>query len=765
MVLLIHVSEWGKRSNMKKENLNNDFDLVNLPVEAQDPEIKAEDFTLQQADGSIHEQKFQTKPTTFLKDSLKRFRKNKSSVVAAYILGALVLLSIFVPIFNKNDVVNAADASYNNLQPKLFDSGFGWWDGTKHITDCPIDAATGRPDPEIYLEGGVTNLTTPVEKYTNTINRYGKEGYVQVGYYSTAKRKEAYLSTFNSKNLHPDNYFKLDLSNVTLTVTKFDTMNLEKITRYEGNRKKNYSLPENFDLGEISLDFVLVTSEKEFAVPVIEAKTVHNIGLDPALYEDTDPVVINDAILSDPYISSLPDEQKYALDDFYFRFTIKRGSEPANYENVCSLIRALTITPTFATEGTSNMAIIKYFSEETDNRGLGGISFTNPMQMLYRVSRYTTSSEAIVNTGYWGVGDEINYVRRVYLGRTLFADFDYDTYLATLGPRMWEVQSSDFQHYKKKKWVKYNFPYKKEFDPETGKSEWKIDTNPSKGYIPFSITALGKKECPVLETFKVENVVVDQSAEGGNRTWKVNVKVLYYKYKDESLKKMPKFLFGTDKNGKDMFKYVFDGLKNSLLLGVITFVVCFLFGLLWGSISGYFGGAVDLIMERFTDILSGIPWIVVMTLIILKAGESSFGVFALALCLTGWIGTASTTRTQFYRFRGREYVLASRTLGASDARLIARHILPNSLGTIITGAVLMIPSVIFSEATISYLGLGFKNLSSLGVILSNNQAELTNHPYQLIFPSVVIALVMISFNLFGNGLRDAINPSLKGEDE
>ena len=153
-----------------------------------------------------------------------------------------------------------------------------------------------------------------------------------------------------------------------------------------------------------------------------------------------------------------------------------------------------------------------------------------------------------------------------------------------------------------------------------------------------------------------------------------------------------------------------------------------------------------------------------MTIIILKF-DSTFGTFALALCLTGWIGTASTTRTQFYRFRGREYVLASRTLGASDARLIAKHILPNAMGTIITGAVLMIPSVIFSEATISYLGLGFRNLSSLGVILSDNQKNLLSYPFQLIFPSVVIALIMISFNLFGNGLRDAINPSLKGEDE
>ena len=169
-------------------------------------------------------------------------------------------------------------------------------------------------------------------------------------------------------------------------------------------------------------------------------------------------------------------------------------------------------------------------------------------------------------------------------------------------------------------------------------------------------------------------------------------------------------------------------------------------------------------MERFTDILSGVPWIVVMTLTIIHLG-STFFTFALALCLTGWIGTSHTTRTQFYRFRGREYVLASRTLGASHGRLIARHILPNAMGTIITSAVLMVPSIIFSEATISYLGLGFKNLASLGVILSDNQVELTNHPYLLIFPAIIIALLMISFNLFGNGLRDAVNPSLKGEGE
>ena len=142
----------------------------------------------------------------------------------------------------------------------------------------------------------------------------------------------------------------------------------------------------------------------------------------------------------------------------------------------------------------------------------------------------------------------------------------------------------------------------------------------------------------------------------------------------------------------------------------------------------------------------------------------TFFVFILALTLTGWIGTESITRSQFYRYRGREYVLASKTLGAKAPRLIFRHILPNAIGTIVTSSVLIIPSVIFNEATISYLGLGFQGMSSLGVILSRYQDTLRQFPYQLAVPAIIIALLMICFNLFGNGLRDAFNPSLKGTD-
>ena len=133
--------------------------------------------------------------------------------------------------------------------------------------------------------------------------------------------------------------------------------------------------------------------------------------------------------------------------------------------------------------------------------------------------------------------------------------------------------------------------------------------------------------------------------------------------------------------------------------------------------------------------------------------------------MTGWMGVAGRTRTQFYRYKGREYVLASRTLGAIDGRLIFRHILPNAMGTIITSSILMIPSVIYSEASIAYLGLGLKGQLMFGVILTENSNIFQGYTmYLLIIPTIIMAFLLVSFNLFGNGLRDAFNPSLKGED-
>ena len=125
-------------------------------------------------------------------------------------------------------------------------------------------------------------------------------------------------------------------------------------------------------------------------------------------------------------------------------------------------------------------------------------------------------------------------------------------------------------------------------------------------------------------------------------------------------------------------------------------------------------------------------------------------------------------RTQFYRFKKQEYVLAARTLGARDARLMFKHIFPNSLGTIITSSVLQIPGVILSESVLSYLGIAnfnSQNMTSLGTMLANGQGTLATDPHIILLPALVISLLMISFNLFGNGLRDAFNPSLRGADE
>ncbi len=725
-----------------------DFDLVNLPKAAQDPDIKAEDFTLQQADTTIHEQKFQTKPTTFLKDSLKRFSKNKSSVVASYILGALVLLSIFVPIFNKSDVSTSADSSLKNLEPKLFDSGSGFWDGVKTIKHEPVQYKDGDyyPDDSVYLPGGVSNMVVEGINYTNEANRFGIGGYLQVGFYGGKSITEEYLSSRKASEMPLDESFTVNLSAIDWVVTKFNVCDLDKLIAMENDDKLEF--PENFELGMIGLEFCYLSGDTYVPVTVIDQKTIHNIGLDSATYTDTDPINISEIIVSKT--------GKSTFDDFYFRFKMTKQDSQSDSVHVCSLVRDFVITTTSTQEAEQH-----YFSPtEYHSYGISGISFNDGMKIMNAADQVGPAAKVVKNTGYWSFSNTQRVVKGVYAGKAVFASFKYDSYVATLGRRKQTVSLTRLNQYKKNGWVDFVIEFQKVGGViKINKTKWDAFAAEHDGY---GIYIINPDKCPIVNKIEFEDLVITGSV-GGETFVNINAEVIYYRYL--GFDTMPKYLFGTDKSGRDMFKYVFEGLRNSLALGVVTFLVCFLFGLFWGSVSGYFGGAVDMVMERVTDILSGVPWIVVMTLVILKSGKSDFGTFALALCLTGWIGTASTTRTQFYRFRGREYVLASRTLGASDGRLIAKHILPNAMGTIITGAVLMIPSVIFSEATISYLGLGFKNLSSLGVILSSNQNQLIQHPYQLLFPSAVIALVMISFNLFGNGLRDAINPSLKGEDE
>ena len=252
----------------------------------------------------------------------------------------------------------------------------------------------------------------------------------------------------------------------------------------------------------------------------------------------------------------------------------------------------------------------------------------------------------------------------------------------------------------------------------------------------------------------------------------LQVRVLYYNYYIYQNGSEPTHYLGTDGQGFDIFVRLAYGLRTSLFLAVCVSAINLIFGALYGSVEGYYGGWVDLIGERISDVLNGIPFIVVATLVqlhlVTPGYMPTFAGVLFAFCLTGWIGVAYRVRTQFYRFKNQEYVLAARTLGARDGRLMFKHIFPNALGTIITSVILIIPNTILTETTLSYLGIvNFqgRHSTSLGTMLANGKDYLSTDPHIIMTPAIAISLLMISFNLFGNGLRDAFNPSLRGADE
>ena len=232
--------------------------------------------------------------------------------------------------------------------------------------------------------------------------------------------------------------------------------------------------------------------------------------------------------------------------------------------------------------------------------------------------------------------------------------------------------------------------------------------------------------------------------------------------------KTPDFLFGTTGNGQDILTCLASGARFSFIFGIVVALVNMIIGAIYGSIEGYYGGKTDLVMERISDILSAIPMMIVITLLKYHMeGSSHILILFLSFFLTGWIGMASTTRMQFYRFKNQEYVLAARTLGARDGRLMFKHIFPNAIGTLVTSCALVIPSMIYSEVNLTYLGiinLSGGKITSVGTLIEMGQQSLTLAPHVVMFPTIFLVLLMLSFNLFGNGLRDAFNPSLRGSE-
>jgi oligopeptide transport system permease protein len=231
--------------------------------------------------------------------------------------------------------------------------------------------------------------------------------------------------------------------------------------------------------------------------------------------------------------------------------------------------------------------------------------------------------------------------------------------------------------------------------------------------------------------------------------------------KEKNLGPNATYWFGTDDLGRDLFTRTWMGAGISLQVGIYAALADLVLGVIIGGIMGYFGGRVDEILNRFCEVLYSIPSMLIIILLIVILEPSMFTI-VLALSITGWISMAWIVRGQIMQLKNQEYVMAAQALGASTPRILFRHLIPNAMGPIIVTLTLTVPSAIFAEAFLSFLGLGVQSpAASLGTMINDAIKAWTLYPWRMIFPAAVISITMLCFNIFGDGLRDALDPKMK----
>jgi oligopeptide transport system permease protein len=223
----------------------------------------------------------------------------------------------------------------------------------------------------------------------------------------------------------------------------------------------------------------------------------------------------------------------------------------------------------------------------------------------------------------------------------------------------------------------------------------------------------------------------------------------------------PLFWFGSDELGRDLFTRIWWGARISLFIGIAAATIDVLIGVLWGSIAGWCGGKVEEVMMRICDILNAIPYLLVVILLTVVRGTGIWTIL-IAMTFTGWINMARIVRGQILQLKELDYVTSARAIGVPPLQIVIRHLIPNALGPVIAAMTLTIPTAIFTEAFLSFLGLGIQApAASWGVMVSDGISAMRYYPWRLLFPASMITLTMLSFNLLGNGLRDALDPRLR----
>ncbi|QAA23998.1 oligopeptide ABC transporter permease [Sporolactobacillus terrae] len=230
-------------------------------------------------------------------------------------------------------------------------------------------------------------------------------------------------------------------------------------------------------------------------------------------------------------------------------------------------------------------------------------------------------------------------------------------------------------------------------------------------------------------------------------------------YKEKNVTK--NYWFGTDQFGRDLWTRTWKGTQISLIIALIATLADVFIGVVYGGVSGYFGGMIDTVLQRILEIIAGIPnlvWIILLMLI-MRPGLITI---TIAILATSWLSMARIVRGEMLKLKNQEFVLASRTLGAGDGRIIFKHLIPNSIGMIIINTMFSVPNAIFFEAFLSFIGLGIRQpQASLGSLINDGYQMLQIHPYQTLYPGIIISLLLICFNIMGDGLRDAFDPKLR----